>query len=134
VALLFDASAIMNLILKRGHDALASARGNYALDLTGYETGNAVWRLSSLEEKITIEEAHEFLSSVVDFLGLLRTIKFEELDCDRVLDVATQQRLTFYDAAYLVAAESKNLTLTTDDEALGKAAQKYVASKESTET
>ncbi len=55
--LLFDASALANVIIDRGRKALEVTKGNFALDLIGYDTGNALWRLSSKEKKTTHEEA-----------------------------------------------------------------------------
>ncbi len=55
--LLFDASALANVIIDRGRKALEVTKGNFALDLIGYEAGNALWRLSSKEKKTTQEEA-----------------------------------------------------------------------------
>ncbi len=134
MALLFDASAVVNLILKRGSKALTSARRNFALDLTGYETGNALWRLCLLERKITQDEASTFLRAASDFLSHLLEVPFDELDPSRVLDIAISKRLTFYDASYIVAAETKRLTLVTDDEELLKVASRYVSAQRSSQT
>lgn len=67
MAFLFDASAIVNIILQRGSNALPTARDNFALDLTNYETGNAVWRLCLLERKLTHDEASAFLGTTATF-------------------------------------------------------------------
>jgi predicted nucleic acid-binding protein len=134
VPLLFDASAVANLIVARGSKALATTRGSFSLDLTGYEIGNAIWRLCLLEKKMTPTEASELLGSAVDFLGLLGRISFEELDFNRILKISLSKNLTFYDASYVVAAEMKRLTLVTDDEDLLKAGEEYVSTQRSTET
>jgi predicted nucleic acid-binding protein len=134
VPLIFDASAITNLIVTRGSKALPRTKGNFALDLTGYEVGNAIWRLCLLEKKITRTEASELLTAVIDFLNLLQLIILEELDPNRILDVAMSRRLTFYDASYLVAAQTKHLTLVTDDEDLSNAAKEYARAERSSQT
>jgi len=130
---LFDASALANLIIRRGQKALGVTKGNFALDLTGYETGNALWRLCFLEKKITHEEADAFLSTVSGFLNLLQMISFAELDSKRILSLAISKRLAFYEASYIAAAETKRLTLVTDDEALTKVAEEFVETKSSTQ-
>lgn len=129
VGLLLDASAVVNLILQRGSKALTTTRENFSLDLTGYETGNALWRLCRLERKITRDEASAFLGTATDFLTHLRQIPFEELDPNRILDIAISERLTFYAASYIVASETKRLTLVTDDEELLKVAKEYVTTQ-----
>ncbi len=108
-------------------------KGHFALDLTGYEAGNALWRLCLLEKKVTEEEAYTFLSTLSGFLNLLQTISFAELDSKRILSVAISKRLTFYDASYIAAAETKSLTLVTDDATLAKAADEFVETKKSTQ-
>ena len=128
---LFDASALANLIIKRGQRALELTKGNFALDLTGYEVGNALWRLCLLEKRISHEEADGFLSTVSDFLNLLQIISFAELDSKRILSLAISKRLTFYDASYIVAAETKRITLVTDDEDLTEIAEEFVETKTS---
>jgi predicted nucleic acid-binding protein len=131
VPLIFDASAVVNLLLARGSKALPRTKNNFALDLTGYEVGNAIWRLCLLEKRIPRSEASELLTAVLDFLNLLQLIVLEELDPNRILDFAISRRLTFYDASYLVAAQTRHLTLVTDDEDLSNAAKEYVGTKRS---
>jgi predicted nucleic acid-binding protein len=43
-----------------------------------------------------------------------------------VLSIARSERLTFYDASYIAAAESKEEVLVTENEKLRKAAVKFV--------
>ena len=131
--LLFDASALANLVIRRGRNALAATKGNFALDLTGYEAGNALWRLCALEKKITVEEAKAFLDAIAGFLSILTLISFAEVDPKYILSLAVSKRLTFYDASYLAAAEARRLTLVTDDEALTRAAEQFVETKNSTQ-
>lgn len=133
MTLLFDASAITNLIIAQGSKALRKTRGNFALDLTAYEIGNAIWRLCLLERKIGLSEASELLGSAVDFLGQLQQIRLEELNSNHILDIGVSKRITFYDASYVVAAETRRLTIVTDDERLARAANEYAPSKRSVE-
>jgi len=132
VTLLFDASALANLIIKRGQRALEVTKGNFSLDLAGYEIGNALWRLCLLEKKISQDEAEGFLSTVSDFLGLLQLVSFAELDPKRVFNLAFSERLTFYDASYVVAAEIMTMTLVTDDDRLSEVAGQFVETRSST--
>ena len=126
VAFLFDASAVINMIMQQGSEALTSARNNFALELTGYEAGNAVWRLCLLEKKIAREDASSLINTTGLFLSHLGRVTFGELNAGRILDIAFSERGTFYDASYITAAETKKLTLVTDDRHLLKVASKYV--------
>ena len=132
MTLLFDASALANLIIKRGQRALEVTKGNFSLDLAGYEIGNALWRLCLLEKKISQDEAEGFLSTVSDFLGLLQLVSFAELDPKRIFNLAFSERLTFYDASYVVAAETMTMTLVTDDDRLSEVAGQFVETRSST--
>ena len=55
--LVFDASALLNLIRNHGQDALEYLRGNYVLTLTPYEVGNALWKEAVLLNRVSIDEA-----------------------------------------------------------------------------
>lgn len=129
--LLFDASAITNLIIARGSGVLKKTKGNFVLDLTGYEIGNALWRLCLLERKIAPSEASELLASAVDLLGKLGQIRLEDLNSNRILAIGVAERITFYDASYVAAAEASRLTIVTDDGALARAAKEYVSTERS---
>ncbi len=131
--LLFDASAAINMILQRGSESLASTRKNFALDLTAYEACNAVWRLCLLERKITHEEAANLVDTTSAFLSHLGRVTYEDLNPNRILDIAISHRITFYDASYIAAAETKDLTLVTDDRELLKVAKEYVTAQPSTQ-
>ncbi|MEM3089669.1 MAG: hypothetical protein QXY22_03790 [Candidatus Nitrosotenuis sp.] len=48
---LYDASAFLNLILNEGSKSLSVLSGQAVLDLTIYEIGNSIWRLSYLQKK-----------------------------------------------------------------------------------
>ncbi len=129
--LLFDASAITNLIIARGSKVLKKTGGNFALDLTFYEIGNALWRLCLMERKITHSEASGLITSAVDLLGRLGQIRLEDLNSNRILDIGIAKRITFYDASYVAAAEARRLMIVTDDEVLTRAAKEYVSTERS---
>ncbi|MGA8857361.1 MAG: type II toxin-antitoxin system VapC family toxin [Candidatus Bathyarchaeia archaeon] len=130
--LLFDASAIINLIMRGSGKVLSSTRNGSVLDLTQYEIGNAVWRLCALEKKLTSEEASTLLGTATDLQEQLGRVPFQELDANRILEIAISDKLTFYDASYVVGAELKRMTLVTDDAELREVARKYVSVQRST--
>lgn len=133
MTLLIDASAIINLLIAQGSKALKKTRGNFALDLTGYEIGNTIWRLCLLERKIAPSEASELLASAIGLLGQLQQIRLEDLNSSHILDIGVSKRITFYDASYVVAAETRRLTIVTDDESLARVAKEYAPTKRSVE-
>jgi predicted nucleic acid-binding protein len=86
-----------------------------------------VWRLCLLDKELTRYEASGFLRAASGFLTHLRRIQFEDLEANRILDIAILKRLTFYDASYTVAAETKRLMLVTDDSELLEVGREYVS-------
>jgi len=55
------------------------------------------------------------------------------MDLVSIMNVARNERTTFYDSAYIAAAKDRKLTLVTDDGRLSKAASKYVEVRDSSE-
>ena len=53
-------------------------------------------------------------------------LDFRRLDMPRTVKMAHEERMTFYDASYIVATESTEATLVTEDEKLGRAANRFV--------
>ncbi len=113
---LFDASALLNLVRRLGEESLEPLRGNCILTLTVYEVGNALWRETSLLKRLKAGEAEEIMRAVTALTKFMEVIGPE--DPAEILRASNEIRLTFYDAAYVVAALRENLTLVTDDEKL----------------
>lgn len=120
--LLYDASALLNLIRRLGEDSLESLRGNYILTLTPYEVANALWKEAVLLHRITAEEARSLLSFVSTAYKLLIYVK--PVDMLLVLRVACDLEITCYDSAYVVASHEQEACLVTDDDKLRKRIQK----------
>ncbi len=85
-----------------------------------------------MERKLTNEEALTLLVTATDLFEQLDRVPFQELDANRILEIAISDKLTFYDASYVVAAEVKRMTLVTDDAELREAARKHVSVQRST--
>ena len=117
--MLFDASAIMNL--SRNDRSAALLEGN-TIDLAFYEIGNSIRRKVCVEKALTMEEgtlALDSLTNVMTAMGIA-----ERVNHATVLQTASRESLTFYDASYLCAAEATNEELVTDDKHLYDAAKK----------
>lgn len=120
-----DASSLLNIIGRLGESALRSLRGCSILDLTVYEVGNGVWSLVYLHREIDYEGGLKLMKAVVRLLAELRVIHVGE-NVLEAYDLSIKEGLTFYDASYLVAAQSMGLTLVTDDAKLAEKAEKYL--------
>ena len=120
---LFDTSSIINILLRGRVKPLVNG---YTLDLARYEALNTVWKMVRRREGLTQEEAGELVSILVELLSnIMRTISITGHE-ERVYQLALDEDLTVYDAAYLYMAMEKGLTLVTDDEKLLQKAEKHV--------
>ncbi|MEM0267571.1 MAG: hypothetical protein QXQ60_07925 [Thermofilum sp.] len=59
--LLYDTSALMNVIRLRKQDAYGLLKDSLILCLTKYEIGNALWKEAALQRRISVEEALEVM-------------------------------------------------------------------------
>ena len=123
---LLDASALLNIIVSRGQKALDVVRGHFVLDLTSYEAGNTLWRLSVLQNKLTSETVDSTLEVLAKLMEQTKEMNVHSMNLLSIMNVARNERTTFYDSAYITAAKDRKLTLVTDDGRLSKAASKYV--------
>lgn len=123
---LFDASSVAATVLERDDIGFEVLFDEHVLDLTFYEVGNVFWKASALQERLTHEEASKLVSFLMDLKAEMVVERAEGLDFDRTMKIATTEDLTFYDAAYVVAAEELGATLITEDAALASAASSYV--------
>ena len=114
--LLFDASALLNLVRRLGGGSLEYLRGGYMLTLTPYEVANAVWKEAALLRRLSLGEAESLLASVSAAYGLLEAV--EPSDAGLTFRLAYALRLTYYDASYVVASQERGAALVTDDEKL----------------
>jgi len=83
-----------------------------------------VWKQVNLYKTLSMDDAKVVLDAFM--LVYNRMNKIQEVDPQSILMVASQEGITFYDAAYLQAAKDKKVTLVTDDKKLKQASSKYV--------
>jgi predicted nucleic acid-binding protein len=87
--------------------------------------GNAFRTSAVITQQISIEEAGKTLENIHKGLGLTRVIPQDSLqDLQKILGNCIQYGLTYYDAAYLTAAENLGATIVTEDRRLYGAARK----------
>ena len=119
---LFDASSIVNLV-KRG--ILRVLGQGSTIDLARYEALNAVWKEYLLLKQIDRETMLEFADILSKIFDIIRIENIQGNERE-VIELAAREKLTIYDASYLLLAIKKNLILVTDDEKLKRKASKYV--------
>jgi predicted nucleic acid-binding protein len=130
VKYLLDASALLPLVTRRGGRLIADVLrlDLITTDLAVYEACNSLWKLATLLKTMTLEDASDVGKVLTDVTarGVIQTVDFAHLDLSRTLSIAHRERLTFYDASYIVAAKSKEAVLVTGDEKMLKVAGKFV--------
>lgn len=123
---LFDTSSLVATVLERDDVGLELVFDDHVLDLTFYEAGNVFWKASVLQDRITPEEASELMAFLEDLEDEMAIEHVDSLEFDRTMEIATTEELTFYDAAYVAAAEELDATLITEDTTLASVASSYV--------
>ncbi len=127
---LLDASALLPLLSRFGKKLIATAERERlaSTDLAIYEACNVLWKLSALKGVISDEEAtatsallHELTKR--DVFPLVSILQLELAETQRY---ANKEKLTFYDASYVMAAKLENSMLVTEDDKLRKSARGHV--------
>jgi len=127
---LLDASTLLPLLIDYGEKLLSiDVKAKlYMLDLTLYEVGNTLWKLVALQSTLELEDAKDILYALKSLIrrDTIKVMMFEEINMERVLQLAASEKLTFYDASYIAASEAVKATLATEDKDLKEKAGKYI--------
>lgn len=124
---LVDASSLIFLIKKADvHTTIECLRESIVLDLTFYEVGNAIWKEGVLKKSITLNDYKEFERIAQTILGKIDQITIEARTLEGILEIAKNEKLSFYDSSYVYFARENKLDLITEDKELKKKAQSYV--------
>jgi len=118
---LFDASAIILLAKNNPQEVAELLKNNFILDLTVYEIGNTIWKLNKILKNEGRDIAVEAIKQAQNLLALMDKCENAETLIS-IMDNAFQYNLTYYDSAYLTAADDQKLALITEDKKLEKAA------------
>ena len=125
---LLDASSLMLLIKKSDVKLTVEClRDSLILDLTFYEVGNAVWKESALLKFLTPEEAKRLGTMAQTVLATIDQVTNEGEDFQKILEIAQDEKLSFYDSSYVFFAKQRGLPLVTEDKKLEMKAKKHVA-------
>jgi predicted nucleic acid-binding protein len=114
--MLFDASALLNMVRALGSGALDYFKEGYALTLTPYEIGNALWKEATLLRRVSEEEAVSTLELVLYLFRVLNVTSPK--DARLVLKLAHELGVTYYDSSYLAASWELGTVFVTDDKKL----------------
>lgn len=121
---LLDSSAIAVILKRLRERSVEILEGQFTLDLTRYELGNVIWKQCALEDLISPDKAAE---RVGDIAGILEITKNKSIrsseDLRGVMKLATELKITFYDASYLYTAKSNEAILVTEDRELSEKAK-----------
>ncbi len=116
---LVDASALLLLVKHADATELADLAADLStLDLAGYEAGNGIWKQTRLLKLISEEEASATHQALVGLLSHISIVRGENLDHTKAMGLAIRKGIAYYDACYVVAAESLGLPLATEDRKL----------------
>ena len=126
---LFDASSIVNLVKKGVVRVLAEGE---TLDLALYESVNAIWKEHVLLGKLDEDTAKRLVSIISRLFNVVSIASVKGAE-EEVFSLASREKITVYDAAYLYTALKKGLILVTDDRKFRSKASRYVKTATSTE-
>jgi predicted nucleic acid-binding protein len=115
--MLFDASAIFNAYQAGEMEALYDAQ---TIELSIFELGNTINRLTFIERKVNATDGATLMGLFEEIFEKMK--KVSPGSSAKILGLAGETGLTFYDASYLSAAIENHLELVTDDKALIRAA------------
>jgi len=126
LSLLFDSSAILNL----SHDGKTELFIDHTTTpLAQYEIGNAVWKMVNLTHEMTEDAGKKYLTKILNTLQFMERV--EIMDTEVVLEIASRERLSYYDASYIQASIASATTLVTDAVKLRKTANKDITTTDS---
>lgn len=124
---LLDASSLILLIKKADvQETVRKLQEATILDLTYYEVGNIVWKEGTLTKFLTVKEADRLGRMAQEIITQLNQIDNKETSLMKILEIARNENLSFYDSSYIYSAKERGLTLITEDKRLKEKAKKYV--------
>ena len=108
---LFDSSAIFRAIKENKVEVLT---GESTLELARYELGNILWKDHALQARISERESEMMMRTIKKTLAVMDIQGIADIE-EEILAIATQLKITFYDASYTYFAKAKELRLVTED-------------------
>jgi len=114
---LFDASALYKLLtVYRDYTDKIDYNYIYILDLTFYEIGNAIWKDYYVFKRITnFTETSEVIYEILKELNVIDNLFLSFI---KIIKIAIEKNLTYYDASYVYASKNFGLILVSEDQDL----------------
>ena len=116
----YDTSAVYDLIDKGG---VIDFDDGATIGLSKFEVENVIWKQFTLRHKISMDDALILIKAATIFLGNLTMLDPDPSD---TLKFAIKEKITFYDASYIVAAMQSQSILVTEDKIQKEVARKYL--------
>ena len=118
-----DASSLLLLVKHADATRIADLASDLTtLDLATYEAGNGIWKQVRLLKLISEKDALATHEALVGLLSRTSIVRGEELDHAKAMNLAMKKGISYYDACYVVTAESLGLPLATEDRKLAGSA------------
>jgi len=111
---LLDASAIYPLLLELRERFIDYAHKFSVLDLTIYEVGNTLLKEFKRGRISNLRAIAELFNEIFSYVNIIRT----HIDIPKIVELALNENLTFYDASYIYTARQLGIKLVTDDKDL----------------
>lgn len=113
---LFDTSSIFTLLEKDRSEILLE---NVTVNLAFFELGNILWKEVHIFENISHSEMRDLQRYINNTLRIMQIISIEEVK-EKVLALAVEKDITFYDASYIYPSVANEWTFVTEDKELRK--------------
>jgi predicted nucleic acid-binding protein len=118
-----DASSLLLLVKHTDATRIADLASDLTtLDLATYEAGNGIWKQTRLLKLISEKDALATHEALVGLLSRTSIVRGDELDYAKAMNLAVKRGISYYDACYVVTAESLGLPLATEDRKLAGSA------------
>jgi len=95
----------------------------YAPTLIIYEVLNSIWEAVT-RKLMEIGQVKTYCQTIPKIMPT--TIKFGSEDLERIMEIAVKEKITIYDAAYIIMAIKTKSTLITADKKLFETGRKYI--------
>ena len=118
MSLLFDASSIFAAIQ---HRRITPLEGQYTVEIARYELGNFIWKHRSIHGTLDDRQYDVLSRNTFNTLNTMTTLHIGGREI-RVLELAEELQLAFYDASYVyLTRETGSILVTEDTRLMGKA-------------
>ncbi len=125
--IVMDASVYAPLLVSCGEALIEAAKRLKlsALDLTVYEVCNTFWKEHIKFKRMERSEAIEACKVAKALTKYVKTYRIESLDTAKIMEIALDNNITFYDSAYVALALETRAVLASEDKDIIRAAPRY---------